>query len=113
MTQELENIETSTYNTYYEAPLADFKVEINLVNNDLESNYSNYIDLSGSTRVNTFPMFKQEYLLGVATMENVDSDIYIERGVNAAFEKHLKLGEVNSLEALLQYGNSYFKIMES
>lgn len=113
MTQELENIETSTYNTYYEAPLADFKVEINLVNNDLESNYSNYIDLSGSTKVNTFPMFKQEYLLGVATMENVDSDIYIERGINAAFEKHLKLGEVASLEALLQYGNSYFKIMES
>ena len=45
--------------------------------------------------------------------ENVDSDIYIDRGINAAFEKHLKLGEVTSLEALEQYGNGYFKIMES
>jgi hypothetical protein len=43
----------------------------------------------------------------------VDSDIYIDRGINAAFEKHLKLGEVTSLEALEQYGNGYFKIMES
>ena len=42
-------------------------------------------------------------------MQNVDGDIYINRGINAAFEKHLKLGEVTSMEALEQYGNGYFK----
>ena len=60
-----------------------------------------------------FPTFREEYRFGISTMENVDSDIYIDRGINPAFEKHLKLGEVTSLEALENYGNGYFKIMES
>jgi hypothetical protein len=60
-----------------------------------------------------YPTFREEYRFGISTLENVDSDIYIDRGINAAFEKHLKLGEVTSLEALEQYGNGYFKIMES
>jgi hypothetical protein len=59
------------------------------------------------------PVFREEYRFGISSMENVDSDIYIDRGINAAFEKHLKLGEVTSLEALEQYGNRYFKIMDS
>jgi hypothetical protein len=46
-------------------------------------------------------------------MEKIDSDIYIDRGINAAFEKHLKLGEVTNLESLLQYGSNFFKIMEN
>jgi hypothetical protein len=60
-----------------------------------------------------FPTFREEYKMGMATMENVDSDIYINRGINAAFERHLKLQEVKTLEALEQFGNSYFKIMEN
>ena len=60
-----------------------------------------------------FPTYREEYRLGSSSLENIDSNIYIERGINAAFEKHLKLGEVVSLEALVQYGNGYFKIMES
>ena len=52
-------------------------------------------------------------MLGISSLENIDSDIYIERGINAAFEKHLKLGEITSMEALEQYSNGYFKIMES
>ena len=60
-----------------------------------------------------FPTYREGYRFGISILENVDSDIYIDRGINAAFEKHLKLGEVTSLEALEQYGNGYFKIMES
>ena len=46
-------------------------------------------------------------------MQNVDSDIYIDRGINAALEKHLKLGEVFTLEALEQYGNGFFQMMKN
>ena len=63
--------------------------------------------------VKVAPVFMEEYNLGIASMENVDSNIYIDRGINAAFEKHLKLGETMTLEALENYGNNYFKIMDS
>jgi len=59
------------------------------------------------------PTFKREYMLGISSLENVDSNIYIKRGINAAFEQHLKLGEVTSMEALEQYSNGYFKIMNN
>jgi hypothetical protein len=45
--------------------------------------------------------------------QNVSGDIYIDRGINSAFEKHIKISEVVSLEDMLQYGNGYFKIMDN
>jgi hypothetical protein len=67
-------------------------------------------DKNGMT---VFPVFRQEYMLGSATMQNVDADIYIDRGINAAIDKHLKLGEVSTMEALENYNNGYFKIMQN
>ena len=96
-----------------EGNTASFKTEINLINSDTKTNYSNYEDLEDYNGINVYPTFKQEYLMGIGTMENIDSDIYIQRGINAAFEKHLKLGEVDSLAALEQYGNGFFKIMNN
>ena len=63
--------------------------------------------------VEIFPVFRQEYLMGNATMQNLDIDIYIDRGINAAYEKHLKLGEVTTMEALEQYTNGYYKMIEN
>jgi hypothetical protein len=57
-----------------------------------------------------FPVFRQESDLGFSTPQNNNSNIYIDRGINAAFEKHLKLMETHTLEALENYSNGYFKI---
>lgn len=113
MTQEMSDIEGDEYNTYFEAPLAAFKTEINTISGDLSSNFSSYKDMDAYNNIHVAPVFKPEYMLGISSLENIDSDIYIERGINAAFEKHLKLGEVTSLEALEQYSNGYFKIIDS
>ena len=113
LTQEMAEINTDTYNTLYTAPLATFKTEINLIDSGLTTNYSGYTDMDAFNGIHVYPTFRQEYMLGNSSMEKIDSDIYIERGINAAFEKHLKLGEVRTMEALLQYGNSYFKIMNN
>jgi len=59
-----------------------------------------------------FPVLRQEYTIGNSVMQNVEGDIYIDRGINPAFEKHIKLGEVATMEALEQYGNGYFKFQE-
>jgi hypothetical protein len=58
------------------------------------------------------PVFRTEYDLWSSTPQNLKSDIYIDRGINAAFEKHLKLEEVHTMDALENYSNGYFKINE-
>ena len=71
------------------------------------------METSGTNGMTIFPVLRQEYMFGSATMQNVDADIYIDRGINAAIDKHLKLGEVTSMEALENYSNGYFKIMDN
>lgn len=102
MTQDMTKIE-SDYNNYYYAALAHFEMPLKTNTNDFE--------LYNGTSV--FPVFREEYKMGTACIQNIDTDIYIDRGINAAFEKHLKLGEITSMEALEQYTNGYFKIMNN
>lgn len=52
------------------------------------------------------PIFRREYNLASSYPQNVDSNIYIDRGVNASYEKLLKLQEVRSMEALENLANS-------
>jgi hypothetical protein len=91
------------YDIRYDYPVAKFEMTL-----PPNSGWCGY-----GTSAEVFPVFRQEYLLGSATMQKLDVDIYIERGTNAAFEKHLKLGEVTSMEALEQYSNGYFKMMDN
>ena len=56
------------------------------------------------------PVMRTEYDLAAATPQDVSGNIYIDRGICAAFEKNLKLQEVRTLDALETYGNGYFKI---
>ena len=46
-------------------------------------------------------------------MMKIETDIYIDRGISAAFDKHIKLQEIKTLDALLQYGNGTFQISEN
>ena len=45
--------------------------------------------------------------------KKVSTNIYIDRGINTALDKHLKLGEVTTLEALLNYGNGSFNVADA
>lgn len=114
MEQLLEHVYDSQYDSSYEVPMANFRLDINIFSGNCDTFSQKYSeDMAKHNDLQVSPTFREEYRFGVSVIENVDSDIYIDRGINAAFEKHLKLGEVTSLEALEQYGNGYFKIMES
>ena len=116
MEQDMSTVESTVYETKYDVALADFRCIINLMSitpNGIGTTFSNYEGLDNFNGIKVFPVLREEYLLGISSFENVDSDIYIERGINAAFEKHLKLGEVTSLETLEGYGLGYFKFMEN
>lgn len=60
----------------------------------------------------TTPVFRNEYNLFSSTPQKEDDNIYIDRGISAAFESHLKLLETHTLESLENYSNGYFKINE-
>lgn len=51
---------------------------------------------------------RKDEFLGVTFLPIVEKDILVDRGVNAAFERHLKLGEVRTLDDLENYGNGGF-----
>ena len=95
-----EEIRDNTYNTPYSESLAEIYLRNATYNNE-----------SGESE--NPPMFREEYKLGMSAPQNVSGDIYIDRGINSAFEKHIKISEVVSLEDMLQYGNGYFKIMDN
>lgn len=58
------------------------------------------------------PSFKNEELLGVIGKPKVEVDVFIDRGINNSFDKHIKISEIKTLEALEKYGNGFFKIKE-
>ncbi len=93
---------------------SSFKTNINIFSGNTDTYTSKFNDdMEKHNAMRVYPTFMEEYRMGNSVMEKVDSDIYIDRGINAAFEKHLKLGEVTSLESLEQYGNGFFEVMES
>ncbi len=55
-------------------------------------------------------IFREEYKLGIATKEKIESNVYIDRGTSSSFEKHLKILDINSLESLEQLGINFFNI---
>lgn len=57
--------------------------------------------------------YKKDELIGVVEDTKTNIDVFIERGLNSSFDRHLKLGEARSFVDLLNYGNGYFKIKET
>jgi len=62
------------------------------------------------TNVDLSAMTKTEYLLGIVSPPEVFSDVFIDRGATTVMEDHLRLGEIKGLDALLDYGNGYYKV---
>ena len=56
------------------------------------------------------PLVKEEFLLGVVSEPEVQSDIFIDRGKNSAYERIQRLGEVDSMRDLLTYGYGFFEV---
>lgn len=75
-----------------------------------DSNVQSDITFTDNSKEMAIPIFKEEYLMGITYPTIVKSDINIDRGINHAFERHLKLGEIKTLNDLIDYGNNYFNL---
>ena len=56
--------------------------------------------------------FMEDYQIGLSFVANNNEDVYIDRGTATAFERHLRLSEVDTLDDIENYGNGMFKMKE-
>ena len=56
------------------------------------------------------PNIREEYLFGIISQPEVESDVFIDRGVVSILDSHLRLSEIESLDHLERYGNGYYNI---
>jgi len=59
------------------------------------------------------PLFKMEYLFGITSAPEVQSDVFIDRGRNTILQSHLQLGDITNINDLTNYGNGYYNIIKN
>ena len=62
------------------------------------------------TNTSLEPQIQEEYLLGIISKPEVDSDVFIDRTTFSVLDKHLRLSEIESLDHLHRYGNGFYNI---
>jgi len=72
-----------------------------------------YMNSSGFTTDNLVaqPITKQDVLMGVVDQPQIQTDVYIERGKSSGYERLQRLGEVDNLGDLENYGYGFFNIV--
>lgn len=85
-----------------------------------EVNYYDYNDgttiffeqSSGFTENNLSqrPITKEEVLLRVIDQPQIQTDVFVERGKNSAYERIQRLGEVDNLGDMINYGYGFFNV---
>lgn len=62
------------------------------------------------TTVSLSALTKEEYLFGIISRPEVQSDVFIDRGITTVMDRHLRFSEIKNLESLINYGNGYYKL---
>ena len=89
-----DNINTKIHNTEIKLNKSKFEYRINPIDYYKENNF----------------IFKEEHKMRSSSIEKVNADIYIQRGMSKALDNHLKLLETKTFESLTKYGNGQFNI---
>ena len=62
------------------------------------------------TNTSLSALVKEEYLFGIISVPEVQSDVFIDRGQTSVLDMHLKLSEIKDLGGLSRYGNGLYKL---
>ena len=58
----------------------------------------------------TTAITKFEYLMNVIEEPEIQSNVFIERGKNSALESFRRIGEINNIVGLQNYGYGFFNL---
>jgi len=72
-----------------------------------------YQESSGLTKDNitAVPITKNETLLKVIDQPQIQTNVFVERGKNSAYERVQRLGEVDNLGDMINYGYGFFNVV--
>lgn len=72
-----------------------------------------YQPSSGLTENNltATPITKNETLLKVMDQPQIQTDVFVERGKNSAYERVQRMGEVDNLGDMINYGYNFFNVI--
>jgi len=59
------------------------------------------------------PITKLESLLKVMDQPQIQTNVFLERGKNSAYERIQRLGEVDNLGDMLNYGYGFFDVQKA
>jgi hypothetical protein len=62
------------------------------------------------TDISLSALTKEEYLFGIISPPEVESDVFIDRGITTVMDRHLRLSEIKDLGELVRYGNGFYTI---
>lgn len=76
----------------------------------LRTNFEATVDIK-HVDVEETPLIRYDYYNGVNYQPSVNTDVYVERGVTQAFEKHIKFSEIKTFEDMENYANGGFFVI--
>mgnify|MGYP006928371703 CR=1 FL=1 len=59
------------------------------------------------------PLIKEEEKLEQVFLPEIESEIFIERGVNNIYERHMRLMDINNIDQLETYKNGFYYIKKN
>jgi hypothetical protein len=77
--------------------------------NLFKTNTVYYFPASGLTEQEV-NVIKYEAEMGISEPTKIEKEIFIERQSISVFERHLRIGEIGTIEQLEQYKNGYYNI---
>ena len=92
-----------------DADMAEFKMNVDILTENGTWSNASYL-YHPTNDVMMAPLGRKEYMLDMTMPQSVGGNIYVDRGINALYEKRLKLCEVKDVDALTRYGNNWFNI---
>lgn len=99
----------STLNSLSETEKRIYDKNVSITNIQSQFEYTR----ENKVEVYNADVFKEDYLMGVHFKPMVENNVNIKRGNNSAFERHIRLGEVKTLEDMENYMNgSFFNIQQ-
>lgn len=105
-----EKYEFSTSNNLYQY---EFRIGSRIKNVPyFRTNFTTMVDIKHVDVENT-PLIRYYYYNGVNFHPTVNKDVYVERGVTQAFEKHIKFSEIKTFEDMENYSNGGFFVVSS
>ena len=101
----------------YKGPSQDNSYTAYTINNIDYYDFPNGVTLfvvesSGCTDLSCSAITKNEVLLNVISEAEVQTNVFIERGKNSALEMIQRLGEINNIGELEQYGYKFYNIVK-